>query len=115
MIAQYDTGGPNVPTLTDNQWADSDDAASLVEAVITLNTTDQAMRFLRDLCTRRELEEMVSRWAVVRRLATGTSYRAIHEDTGVSTATITRINDWVRNGTGGYDEAMTRIGEKGPS
>lgn len=104
-----------MPTLTDNTWADSLDAASLVEAIITLETTDQAMRFLRDLCTRRELEEMVSRWAVVRRLAAGTSYRAIHDDTGVSTATITRINDWVRNGTGGYAEAMERLGESEPS
>jgi len=102
-----------MPTLTDNQWADSADAASLVEAFVTLDDDESAIRFLRDLCTRRELEEMVSRWAVVRRLAAGTSYRAIYDDTGVSTATITRINDWVRNGTGGYAEAMERTGLTG--
>ncbi len=99
-----------MPTLNDNEWAESDDAASLVEAFMTLGDPDATIRFLRDLCTRRELEEMVSRWAVVRRLSAGTPYRAIYDDTGVSTATITRINDWVRNGTGGYAEAMERVG-----
>lgn len=104
-----------MPTQTDASWADSDDGESLIEAFLTLDTEEATIRFLRDLCTRRELEEMVSRWAVVRQLATGTSYRKIYDKTGVSTATITRINDWVRNGTGGYSDAIDRVGESGAS
>lgn len=103
-----------MPTSSDASWADSDDGSSLLSALITLEDTASAERLLRDLCTRRELEEMVSRWAVVRRLSAGSSYRAIHDDTGVSTATVTRINDWFRNGTGGYGEALERLGTKGP-
>lgn len=99
-----------MPTVHDATWAESEDAASLLDAFVTLADRKTAERFLRDLCTRRELEEMVSRWAVVQGLAGGASYRAIHEDTGVSTATITRINDWLRNGTGGYAEALRRLG-----
>lgn len=98
-----------MPTQPANDWAASDDGASLIAALVSLDDADAASRFMRDLCTSRELDEMVSRWAVVRRLAAGTPYRAIYEDTGVSTATITRINDWVRNGTGGYTEAMERL------
>ena len=99
-----------MPATHEPSWAHSNDALSLIDAIVTLEDRDAAQRFLRDLCTERELEEMVARWAVVRGLAQGTSYRALHDDTGVSTATITRINDWVRNGTGGYAEALDRLG-----
>ncbi len=99
-----------MPTTNDLDWARSDDGRSLIEAIVTLDDHATAQRFLRDLCTERELDEMVARWAVVRGLAQGTSYRALHDETGVSTATITRINDWVRNGTGGYSEALERLG-----
>ncbi len=99
-----------MPTTQDQDWARSRDARSLSDAIVTLDDRNTAQRFLRDLCTERELEEMVARWAVVRGLAQGTSYRALHDATGVSTATITRINDWVRNGTGGYGEALERLG-----
>ncbi len=98
-----------MPTSPDTVWADTHDAASLLDAFVTLPDRESAERFLRDLCTRRELEEMASRWAVVRRLAAGASYRGIRDETGVSTATITRINDWLRNGTGGYGEALERL------
>lgn len=81
---------------------------ALFDAVIRLEDLAAAERFFRDLCTRRELEEMTARWAVVRQLATGLSYREIHDNTGVSTATITRINQWLRHGTGGYREALDR-------
>lgn len=99
-----------MPTLHDALWAETDDAVSMISALITLEDHDSAERLLRDLFTRRELEDIVSRWAVVRRLAAGSSYRTIHDDTGVSTATITRINDWLRNGSGGYGEALDRLG-----
>ena len=97
-------------TTQNQDWARSNDARSLIDAIITLDDRDTAQRFFRDLCTGRELEEMVARWTVVRGLAQGTSYRALHDATGVSTATITRINNWLRNGTGGYNEALQRLG-----
>jgi TrpR-related protein YerC/YecD len=99
-----------MPTFHDATWADTDDASSLLDAIISLGDRGSAERLLRDLCTRRELEEIVSRWAVVRRLSAGDSYRAIRDHTGVSTATVTRINDWLRNGSGGYGEALDRLG-----
>jgi uncharacterized protein YerC len=54
---------------------------------------------------------MASRWAVVRQLAEGRPYREIHDITGVSTATITRIAQWLKHGTGGYQEALDRAGD----
>ena len=99
-----------MPASHDSTWAETEDATSLLDAIISLDDRGAAERLLRDLCTRRELEEIVSRWAVVKRLSAGDSYRVIREDTGVSTATVTRINDWLRNGSGGYGEALDRLG-----
>ncbi len=86
--------------------------ADLFDAIVTLDTRDNAAAFFRDLCTRRELEEMSHRWAVVRKLAAGHPYRQIHDETGVSTATITRINQWLQHGAGGYRDMLARIGEE---
>ena len=94
---------------SDDDWR-NESTASLMDAIVRLEDRDEAARFFRDLCTRHELEEMSSRWEVVRRLVEGHSYREIHDLTGVSTATITRIAQWLRHGTGGYQEALTRAG-----
>lgn len=94
--------------------ADPDDwrneaTAELFAAIVSLDEPDDAADFFRDLCTRRELEEMSRRWRVVRLLSTGISYRQIAAETGVSTATITRINQWLRHGRGGYQAMLDRL------
>ncbi len=94
---------------TTDDWRNRDTKA-LFEAVLSLDNVDEAARFFRDLCTRHELEELAARWTVVRLLTEGHSYRAIHDMSGVSTATITRINEWLRHGTGGYAETLQRLG-----
>lgn len=82
----------------------------LLEAIVALRTTDEAAAFLRDLCTLRELEEITQRWAVVQLLSKSLSYRHIAERTGASTATVTRINQWLQHGTGGYRMMLERLG-----
>lgn len=94
--------------MASEDWR-NDDTASLFEAIIALDSRDEAAHFFRDLCTRRELEEISQRWAVVRRLATGMPYREIAAETGVSTATIVRINQWLRHGTGGYQHMLDKM------
>ncbi len=83
--------------------------AALFDAVISLDSREEAALFFRDLCTRRELEEISQRWAVVRKLAVGHPYREIAAETGVSTATIVRINQWLRHGTGGYQQLLDKL------
>ena len=94
--------------INEDDWADEDSAA-LFDAFLELETRQETAAFLRDLCTRRELEEMRSRWAVVRALAEGLPYREIHDRTGVSTATISRVNQWLQHGAGGYRLMLERI------
>lgn len=94
---------------TDDTWR-TDRTAALFAAILSLETVPEAASFFRDLCTLRELEEMSQRWEIVRLLAAGLPYREIAERTSSSTATVTRINQWLQHGEGGYRLVLDRLG-----
>ena len=79
-----------------------------------MRTEEEAAAFFRDLCTLRELTDLSHRWAVVRLLDEGRSYRQIAEATSASTATITRINQWLQHGAGGYRLVLDRLKRRRP-
>jgi TrpR-related protein YerC/YecD len=85
----------------------------LADAFATLRTHDEYRRFLRDLCTLSELEALAHRWHIARLLDEGKlSYVEIAERAGGSTATVTRVAQWLRAGVGGYLTALTRMRSK---
>lgn len=85
------------------------DTDDLIAALLRLRDADEAAAFLRDLCTLGELHDLAQRWAVVRLLDAGKHYAEIAQETGASTATITRIAGWLRHGEGGYQQALERL------
>ena len=89
-------------------WRD-EATADLFDAVLRLETADEASAFFRDLCTLGELHDMAQRWAVVRLLDGGMHYAEVSHRTGASTATITRIAQWLHHGEGGYLRALERM------
>jgi len=84
-----------------DRWI-NDEVTELAEAMTQLRETDDALRFLRDLCTVNELKELGQRWHVARLLDEGVSYHEISERTGASSATISRVGQWLRYGRDGY-------------
>ncbi len=86
----------------------TDDTVELARAVAALRDEEEALRFLRDLCTIRELVEFGHRWRVARLLDEGVPYHEISDRTGASSATISRVNQWLRYGRGGYRLALDR-------
>ena len=84
---------------------------ALCRAILTLETVDEVALFLRDLCTRNEIDDLSGRWAVAALLETGLPYREVSQQTGISTTTIGRVNEWRRHGMGGYRLALDRIRE----
>jgi TrpR-related protein YerC/YecD len=80
----------------------------LADAIVSLRTQDEARRFLRDLCTLPELEALTHRWQTALLLERGLSYVEIAERVPTSTATVTRVAQWLRHGTGGYGIALDR-------
>ena len=84
---------------------------SLCRAILTLETVEETAIFLRDLCTRKELDDLSARWAVAAMLDSGLPYREVSQRTGVSVTTVGRVNEWRRHGTGGYRLALERTRE----
>lgn len=85
---------------------------ALAAAVLTLRTPDEVQRFLRDLCTMPELEALAHRWQTVLLLEQGVPYVEIAGRVPTSTATVTRVAQWLRHGTGGYRVALDRVKRK---
>lgn len=81
----------------------------LFKAILELKTLDEVANFCRDLMTEAEIEEFASRWNVAKKLYEGKSQRIVSSETGVSIATVTRVNQWLRRGMGGYLTILRRI------
>jgi TrpR-related protein YerC/YecD len=80
----------------------------LFETVVSLRTKEEAQSFLRDLCTRAELDAMAHRWQVARLLDEGLPYLEVARRAHASTTTVTRVAQWLRRGEGGYRLALQR-------
>ncbi len=92
------------PTKVKNQ-----DVKELYKAVLKLQSVDECKNFFRDLCTLSEIKAMAERFAVVKMVNKGTSYRIISKKVGSSTATITRVSHWLHHGKGGYKLVLARM------
>lgn len=86
----------------------SPEVAELFQTITQLRTADETTAFFRDLCTIAELRDMGARWQVALLLDQGLHYLEIAKRTGASTATITRVSNWLRFGSGGYRTMLDR-------
>jgi TrpR-related protein YerC/YecD len=86
----------------------------MYEAVLTLKTVEETMKFFDDLCSVTELQAIEQRYHVAELLEQGNIYSAILEKTGASSATISRVNRSLLYGAGGYEIVFGRLddGEK---
>ncbi len=83
------------------------------EALLKLKTVDECYDFFEDLCTVNELKSISQRIVVAKMLREKKVYSEIVEETGASTATVSRVNRSLQYGTGGYDLIFERMnGEK---
>jgi TrpR-related protein YerC/YecD len=82
----------------------------LYKALLSLNTAEDCKKFMRDICTIKELETISERLQVVKRLKKKEPYRSISKETGASTTTVSRIAYWLHHGTGGYELILKRLG-----
>ena len=84
----------------------------LADAFLALRSRDEVQRFLRDLCTFPELEALAHRWQTVKLLEQGVPYLEIANRVPTSTATVTRVAQWLHHGTGGYRIVLDRLKRK---
>ncbi len=81
----------------------------LFDAVLALENKDECYRFFRDIATVGEIESLSQRFEVARMLRQGVTYEKIVEETGVSTATISRVKRALEYGEGGYEILLDRL------
>lgn len=84
----------------------------LFEAILTLNTAEECQAFFEDACTIREILDIAQRFQVAGRLCKGENYAVISKETGVSTATISRVSKCLEFGSGGYRNVLEKLKEK---
>ena len=85
---------------------------NLFKAVLSLNNIDECYAFFEDLCTVSELREMAMLLTAARMLNNNYIYSDISEKTGLSTATISRVNRCLKYGNDGYAEILRRLDRK---
>lgn len=85
----------------------------LYRAILALETEEECYAFFQDLCTIAELRSMEQRYEVATLLSEGMVYSDILERTGASSATISRVNRALINGTGGYVSVLGKMKEDG--
>ena len=82
----------------------------LFEAILKLENIEECYAFFGDICTIKELSEISQRFEVAELLDKGgKSYAEIRNETGASTATITRINRCLNFGNDGYKLVIERL------
>lgn len=81
----------------------------MYKAILTLKTVEECTRFFDDLCTVSELRAMEQRYEVASLLEQGLIYNDILEETGASSATISRVNRSLQYGKGGYEIVFERL------
>ncbi len=81
----------------------------LFDAILTLKNKEECYTFFEDVCTVNELLSISQRFEVALMLRQGRPYLDISEDTGASTATISRVNRSLNYGNDGYDMALDRM------
>jgi len=90
----------------------SEECDHLFEAILSLKTTEECYQFFDDLCTIGELQAMMQRYEVAKLLDEGLTFAQISADSGVSSATITRVNKCLSYGSGGYHLVLDRLKEE---
>ena len=82
----------------------------LCMAVVALETPEEAWSFLLELCTHQEIKVISQRLAIAELLLQKIPYAQINIMLdSPSTATISRINDTVKNGNGSLGRIVTRV------
>ena len=84
----------------------------LFQAILKLETMEECYDFFEDLCTVQELKALSQRIQVAKMLSDHKVYSEIVEETGASTATISRVNRSLSFGAGGYQTVFQRMEEE---
>lgn len=94
---------------------DSSENKTLVRAILSLKTSAETRRFLRDLMTEKEIEEFAKRFRAAEMLTENEPYSTIEAKTGLSSTTVARVSKWLNGSEGGYRTIIARLHHRSPA
>ena len=81
----------------------------LFDAILSLKSKEECYDFFFFFCTVNELQSLSQRFEVAEMLKEKRTYMEIAQETGASTATISRVNRSLNYGNDGYSLVFDRI------
>ena len=79
------------------------------QAVLTLENVEECYKFFEDVCTVNEVLSISQRFAVARMLMENHTYLEVAQETGASTAPISRGNRSLNYGNDSYNMVLSRM------
>ena len=84
----------------------------LYEHIARIESVEECIRFFEDICAITELRAMEQRFDVAKMLHDGKVYTTILNETGASSATVSRVSRVLNYGTGALGEIMDRVAQE---
>ena len=81
----------------------------LYRSLVAIDNVEDCRSFMEDICTASEILEMSRRLKAAKMLSEGIIYSDIAAQTGLSTATISRVNHCLKYGSEGYLKVLDRM------
>lgn len=81
----------------------------LFKAITKLESVEECYKFFEDACTIKEILGMAQRLKAAKMLLGGANYNDISAATGMSSATISRVNKCIEYGNGGYKIVLDKL------
>ena len=82
---------------------------ALFSAILSLESRDECYKFFEDALTEKEILDIAQRLKAAKMLRDGSSYTSVSAETGMSTATISRVSKALDHGAGGYRLVLERM------
>jgi TrpR-related protein YerC/YecD len=80
--------------------------AGLAQLLADIDDVVTMRSFLRDVMTEKEITEIAARLQAAAMLKAGRTYVEIVAQTGLSSRTVARISEWLKDGAEGYSTAL---------
>lgn len=94
--------------MNNNVW-NQDLPKQLATTLASTASISDMQNLLRDLMTEKEIFEISARLEAARMLKEGAKYTDIIQSTKLSSRTVARISEWLKNGENGYEKAIETI------
>ena len=80
----------------------------LYKAIADIESVEECKALFDDLCTYKEVEQMAQRLRAAKLLLDGRTYNEVISETGISSATLSRVSRCVNHGSDGYKKAVEK-------